>query len=107
MIVPTVGRKVWYRPDNDDIFGTGHDTVRMEVNGEDPLDATVIAVWADCSVNLDVCDIDGRHHFRRRVLLLAEDDDRRQWGGFAEWMPYQIAQAKKHEAVDTPAPPLV
>lgn len=32
------------------------------------------------------------------VLLLQEGNERPSGGGFCEWMPYQIGQAKKHEA---------
>lgn len=93
MIKPTVGRKVWYRPSADDIAGT----TGMEVNGKEPLDATVVAVWGDRLVNLAIFDIYAKVHERRSVTLVQEGDDVPEGGRYAEWMPYQVGQAKKAE----------
>jgi hypothetical protein len=103
MIVPTVGRKVWYRPSEQDKAGVA-DTP-MEVNGDEPLDATVIAVWGDRLVNLAIFDIYGTLHARRSVPLLQDGDARPHGGRFAEWMPYQTAQAAKVPTGDVPQEP--
>lgn len=96
MIKPTVGRKVWYRPSKSDQTGP-----KPMVTANQPLDATVIAVWGDRCVNLDVIDVNG-NHFPVTSCLLLQDDDQPQRtedgeivGRYAEWMPYQTSQAAK------------
>lgn len=101
MIKPTVGRKVWYRPSQYDLSGLG----AMVVLGEQPLDATVIAVWNDRLVNLQITDIMGKPFTKTSAVLVQEDDAPPMQGkpdaagnptpgGYAEWMPYQQGQAK-------------
>jgi hypothetical protein len=103
MIKPTVGRKVWYRPSPEDIAGTAQGD-KMEVNGTEPLDATVVAVWSDRLVNLAIFDIYAKVHERRSVTLLQEGDALPQfYGRYAEWMPYQTGQAKKTEYAEAVA----
>lgn len=101
MIKPTVGRKVWYRPSKQDQMGV----IPMAVaggNGEaQPLDATVIAVWGDRCVNLLVIDAEGKQFPVRSCTLLQDEDqppkdvEGNVVGRYAEWMPYQTAQAAK------------
>lgn len=101
MINPSVGRKVWYRPNERDLAGTtgdSPDTGKMITNGKDPLDATIIAVWGPRLVNVSVTDIHGTHHARRSVILRQEGDIIQEWGRYVEWMPYQVGQAKKDDA---------
>lgn len=94
MIKPTVGRKVWYRPSK-----TG--PVPMSVCGsvvtgtDQPLDATVIAVWGDRCVNVLVTDIVGKQFPMLSVTLVQEGDITPDNGHYVEWMPYQQAQASK------------
>ncbi len=80
MIVPTVGRKVWF-------YQHGSET--------EPTDATVIKVWGDgpeAAVNLDVVDpYSGEHRCERSVCVGDESTLSRHY----RWMPYQIATAKK------------
>lgn len=101
-ITPTVGRKVWYRPSAFDLQGPG---AMVCVTGQ-PLDATVIAVWGDRMVNLLVVDTMGKAMPKLSTPLVQEGDtppmlgakDREgnpTPGGYAEWMPYQTAQAAK------------
>lgn len=97
MISPTVGRKVWYRPSEQDKRSqAGTTTAAMAVNGTEPLDATVVAVWGDRCVNLAIFDIYAHVHERRSVALKQEGDTIPEGAAYAEWMPYQTAQAKKH-----------
>ncbi|KAI3597699.1 hypothetical protein D8I24_6515 [Cupriavidus necator H850] len=97
LIKPTVGRKVWYRPSTTDTTGPKP----MIVSTGQPLDATVIAVWGDRCVNLLVVDIVGNHFPVLSCTLLQDDDvpgvdaDGKTVGRYAEWMPYQVAQATK------------
>ena len=100
VIPPTVGRKVWYRPSAFDKTGVG---AMNSINGQ-PLDATVLAVWGDRTVNVLVLDITGRPFTKTSVALLQEGDEPPKnaegadIGGYVEWMPYQQGQAKKHPA---------
>lgn len=97
MIHPSVGRKVWYRPTLFDKAGVG----AMQVAGDQPLDATVIAVWGDRMVNLLVIDIAGKAFPKLSTTLLQDEDlppPVTGGGGYAEWMPYQTGQAKKDAA---------
>lgn len=108
MITPTVGRKVWYRPSRNDLLGP----VPMCMSGNpsynpQPLDATILAVWGDRCINIQVLDIYGKAFTKTSVMLVQEGDETPKTPegleayGFAEWMPYQNTQAKKHEAEKT------
>lgn len=99
MIVPTVGRKVWYRPSKHDLIGLG----AMVVQKDRPLDATVLAVWGDRLINVQVLDIMGKPFTKTSVTLIQEGDmtpkdvDGNEVYGWVQWMPYQAVQAKKEE----------
>lgn len=96
MIKPTVGRKVWYRPSKSDQTGP----IPMTFAGQ-PLDATIIAVWGDRMVNLLVIDVYGKAFPVLSCTLLQDGDEPQKdadgniVGRYAEWMPYQSAQAAK------------
>lgn len=107
VITPTVGRKVWYRPNKFDMTGPG--AMVCSVKPEDPtqgqpLDATVLAVWSDRCVNVLVLDIMGKPFTKTSVRLMQEGDETpkdhegNNVGGYVEWMPYQQAQAAKQAA---------
>ncbi len=108
IIKPTVGRKVWYRPSIHDKSGVG----AMQTAGDQPLDATVIAVWGDRCVNLLIFDIVGKLFTKSSMTLVQEGDTKPMLGSldangkatpgsFAEWMPYQQVQAKAQADVGT------
>lgn len=100
MITPTVGRKVWYRPSKNDLIGLG----AMSTALNQPLDATILAVWGDRCINVQVLDIVGKAFTKTSVTLIQEGDatpkdaDGNAVGGYVEWMPYQTTQAKKQES---------
>ena len=77
MIVPTIGRVVWYRPCEDAgaIWA-----------------ALVTYVWSDTVVNLAVFDHNGCCQSRRSVSL-HQDANSPAPAGSCEWMPYQKAVA--------------
>lgn len=85
MIVPTVGRVVWFygKPPAD--------------QNEQPLAAIVAHVWSDTCVNLAIFDPDGRPVAvpPTSVRLMQEGDPLPASGPYCTWMPYQIGQAKK------------
>lgn len=90
MIKPTVGRKVWYRPSKHELATRDP----MKTIGDEPLDATVVAVHDDRLVNLLVLDAEGNPFQRLNVQLVQEGDVYETEGAHAEWMPYQQGQAK-------------
>jgi len=87
MIVPTVGRIVWFIPKKGDF---------AERNGQ-PLAAIVVHVWGDRCVNLQVFPHNGGFLFQESVQLLQDADEKPEEGRYAEWMPYQKGQAAKHQ----------
>lgn len=91
IIKPTVGRKVWCRPSAHDKTGP----IPMVAGADQPLDATVIAVWSDRLVNVLVTDVYGKQFPVLSVDLLQPGDEPRKdaegnvAGRYVEWMPYQ------------------
>lgn len=109
IITPTVGRKVWYRPAAFDLTGVG----AMNVAHDQPLDATVIAVWGDRCINAEVKDVTGKHFVKMSATLVQDGDalpmqgpkdaeGNATPGGYFQWMPYQQAQTAKDAPAETP-----
>lgn len=86
MIKPTIGRIVLVRS--------------VGSLDEQPFAGIITYVHSNEVLNLSVFDATGIPHPRTFVPLVQEGDDRPEQGFFAEWMPYQIEQAKKHEDTD-------
>ena len=91
LIKPTIGRRVWYRPDP---YTLENKRGLVCLNDQIPMDAGIVYVWHDRMVNLDVCDHAGNHHAITSVGLWHGDGDRPS-GAYCEWMPYQKGQAAK------------
>lgn len=91
-IQPTPGRVVWYTPSAGDAIAR---------NGDAPLAAIVAAVNADETVNLAVFDAHGDTCSRMHVTLVQEDETVPA-GDYAQWMPYQLGQAKNAQAAEAP-----
>lgn len=92
MIRPTIGRIVWFTPAKDDAYiGTNYK--------DQPMAAIVTYVFSDRCVNLAVFDHNGILTNHRSVDLVQEGDPKPE-ERYAEWMPYQIGQAKKHAEED-------
>jgi hypothetical protein len=88
-ISPSIGRKVWFWPQKDDI------EEGVDFRGQ-LLDATIVFVHSDSVINLHVLDASGNAWKFESVVLLQET---RPWDfpvRAAEWMPYQKDQAMKH-----------
>jgi hypothetical protein len=81
-IKPTVGRVVWF-------WEAGHHTDAQ------PMAALVTFVHSDREVNLVVFTHEG-YPTPCECVYLRQDGEERPSESFAEWMPYQIGQAKKH-----------
>lgn len=107
MITPTVGRKVWYRPSKFDVQGPGAMSVVYDADGTPkPLDATVLAVWGDRCINVQVLDIMGKPFTKTSITLIQEGDstpknpEGSENYGYVEWMPYQTKAAAREPALD-------
>lgn len=85
-IKPSIGRVVWFWPSGKS---------QAEQPGSQPLAAIVTYVWSDHLVNLTTFDSNGVPTPRTSVPLIQEGDTLPTWA-FAQWMPYQIGQARKH-----------
>lgn len=90
---PTIGRKVWFRPNGASIGEPGTKQPEEFVKDQ-PMDATIVCVWGDAMVNLSVTDHGGTVHSIRSVTLRQEGEQAPQ-GMYCEWMPYQLSQAAK------------
>jgi hypothetical protein len=88
MIKPTVGRVVWFYKY---ATGQGH---------KGPLAALVAWVHSDMCVNLAVSDENGNMRSETSVRLIQENDEVPQ-SDYCGWMPYQVGQAKKTEALES------
>lgn len=98
MIRPTNGRQVWFYPN-----GTF-----LSVDGDkgQPLAATVVHVWSDNCVNLQVLDAEGRAIQATSVRLLADGETPPAIGAYCDWMPFQKGQAKAQETIGGGGPPV-
>lgn len=90
MIKPTIGRQVWLWR-----LGSRYGT-------EQPEAATVVYVHSERMVNLQVLDHQGLARRMTSVPLVQPEDPQLAQGvvveqAFAEWMPYQVGQAKANE----------
>ncbi len=85
MIKPTNGRIMWYWPMKNE-------------RGDQPLAAIVSYVYGDNMVNLGVFDRQGNVSSKVSVPIVQDGSPYTAGDShYAEWMPYQIGQAKKHE----------
>ena len=84
MIIPTVGRVVWYKSDWE----------------AEPLAAIITKVWNDTMVNLVIFDANGNTTGKTSVRLIQDANNENPSYGYAEWMPYQMGQAAKTEELE-------
>lgn len=88
MITPTIGRVVLYWP-----------PVAIDgVQRAQPHPALISHVWSDTCINVGGFDQNGVPFAACSVLLWNDDMPGKPTSQFAEWMPYQKAQAAKHDA---------
>jgi hypothetical protein len=90
MIKPTIGRVVWFQPARQ-----ADQPLR-----EQPYPALICHVHSDKLINVGFFNENGTAGSACSVQLVQEGDTASQNGYYAEWMPYQVGQAKKHEAKD-------
>lgn len=85
MIKPTIGRVLWYQPPK---------TIDAPLRDQ-PYPGLVCFVHSDTAVNLAYFDENGVSRSALQVQLVQDDATPDSCGHFAEWMPYQVAQAVK------------
>lgn len=81
IIVPTVGRMIWFYDVTDQPFA-----------------AIVVRVWGDRMVNLTVFNHDGLPIPHTSVVLVQPGDVKPAGSRYCTWMPYQIGQAARTDA---------
>lgn len=86
MIKPTIGRVVWFQPGKQ-----ADQPLRTQ-----PYAALICFVHSDTLINVGFFSEGGTAGRATSVRLLQEGEDVPLNGYFAEWMPYQATQAKKH-----------
>lgn len=99
MTAPTIGRVVYYRPSTLEL----QDPAITSLNPSEPFRADVCFVNPDGSVNLTVCDHNGRDFTATGIPFFeaqATIDT-----PHAHWMPYQVATAAVAAAAVVPQPP--
>lgn len=94
VIAPTIGRRVWYWPSQEDFLSPQYEVNMGSLNANQAFDAGVIFVHNERTVNLLVTDHLGHSHARGSVELWQGDMDRPS-GAYCEWMPFQKGQAAK------------
>lgn len=95
IIKATIGRRVWYWPSDWDLDQDNNPNYMVASDRSQPCDAGICCVWNDSMVNLTVADHNGKMHARTSVLLLQADQGATPNQAYAQWMPYQAAQAVK------------
>jgi hypothetical protein len=91
MIKPTIGRVVWFQPSAQD-----GQPLRTQ-----PYPALVCYVHSDTLINVAYFNEGGTAGSATSVRLVQDGEDVPGNGYFAEWMPYQVGQANKHESGGT------
>lgn len=107
-IVPTIGRKLYFRPNG---MPSGLPPLTQN-DPADPLDATIVYVWPsvaqegpEYSLNLVVFDHAGGMQPMSGIPLVQDGEAAPAAPHpYAEWMPFQVGQAKaaETEKVDSP-----
>lgn len=104
-IKPTVGRKIYFQPSDDQHSPTGgliaQHSQNLAVQDRQPLDATINYVHSDTMIDITFNDHRGNRHFLTSVplvpvdgIFLIDGSGEVMGGGYAYWMPYQAGQAK-------------
>ena len=91
MIVPTVGRVVWFWPDGE---------VQMRTQ-QQPCAAIIAQVRTNTLINIAYFDENGHAHNNTSVRLVQDEQITQEMQSpFCTWMPYQVGQQAKTEAAE-------
>lgn len=110
-IKPTVGRKIYFQPSEDQMTNRGGLLVQhgggLPVKDRQPLDATINYVHSDTMIDITVNDHQGNRHFLASVILVPADgvfpvlgETGVIQGGYAYWMPFQASLAAASAAAE-------
>ena len=89
VIQPTVGRAVWF-------YANGRHQLDA---GVQPYSAHIAYVWSDRLINIGFLDSNGVAKSMTSVKLVQEGDSLPDEEPFCCWMPFQVEQAKKQNAM--------
>lgn len=95
IITPTPGRIVHFYPQPHE----GMHQIHAPGGGLQPLAAMVVGPWSDTMVNLVIWDANGVSHLRTSVPLVQPGATAPGGQSYCAWMPYQVGQAAKTEAL--------
>lgn len=98
-IAPTIGRRLYYTPSQYDVTAG-----IQQLDNQQKLDAGVVFIHPDGTLTLSVTDHCGSQFVRAAVPLVQAGETPPADVGYAEWMPYQLAQAANTAATPAPAP---
>lgn len=89
VITPSIGRQLWFWSSGAKRAAADSDSAVQ------PEAATVVYVWDDRTMNLTVLDAKGRARVVRSAQLVQPEDPwNESTGAHAQWMPYQVGQAR-------------
>lgn len=91
---PTIGRKVWFRLNGATYIDASSRRPQELFSGQ-AMDATIVCVLGDSTVNLSVTDHGGTAHSIRSVELVSPGQQKPEFSMYCEWPPHQVDQAKK------------
>lgn len=94
LIIPAIGRKVWFWPQQEDL-DEGMKQLRQNFHEPQPFDATIIYVHGSSLVNLQVLDHEGNAWKFENVLFLEGMRPHDFPVRCAVRMPYQLEQAQR------------
>jgi hypothetical protein len=99
VITPTVGRVVWFTPP-DDVYQV-HLHFDASFNSRQRLAAIITAVHTDTCINLVAFGETAAAGIRQydSVPLVQDETPAPGCGYYAQWMPYQMGQAARTEAI--------
>lgn len=103
IIPPTIGRKVWFRPNGVNVIGN---KILQVFDTDQALDASIVCVSDSQTVNLLVVDHAGVTHAAPNIRLvqpLAGDLIPPEGSCYCEWMPFQIGQSRAQADVGSTA----
>ncbi len=83
MIAPTVGRILWYRPDGP--FGPTQAAIVCGVNSENNVNLAVFGIYGE-----------GPKQYQG-IQLIQEETSVHPKGPYAQWMPFQVGQARAQQ----------
>jgi hypothetical protein len=95
LINPTIGRKVWFYPQKEDL-DEGMKQIDPNLCEPQPFDATIVYVHGSSLVNLHVLDHLGNAWKFENVILLEGLRPYEFPVRCASWMPYQLDQARRN-----------